>query len=683
MRSWSALLCLSVIVLASPAALAVETRWWEDTTREDFERGQTSNLLLTSEGELRPGPALEALAVPEAQIWSFHRTPKGKLYLGTGTEGRLYRVVGKRAEEIAATGELTITCFVDLPDGGTLFGTIPNGKVYRITSRGKVEDFAQVPAAYIWGMATAGDQVYVATGDPGAVYRLEADGSVELAWSLPDSNVYALAAGPDGSLYLGSSERGALFRASADAGLEVVYQFNEKEVRGIAVLEDGTLVVGANGTANQPDNQRNQKGNVQPLTGTVYRLTPDGRADLLYRRENDFVLSLTPAGGSVVYVGTGNQGRILRVDAAAETADLAFDLPESQVLALAGAEGRLDMLATGQPARLYRVGTEAAQDGAYTSRVFDAGFPAEWGALQVRGEGKPQVSTRSGYTPNPDDTWSEWSESGQVVALPAGQVVASPRGRYLQYKLTLTGESGTAVRGVRVAYLPQNQRATVTQVNVAAQPGSSGGSQPGATVNPPFDGAPQTHRIKNVSWTVANPDGDWLVYRVFYREEHESNWKEITRMGPVPLTNVLWDTGALPSGIYLVKVEASDSQANPPARALTHGRNSRPFLIDNDRPEILDFVVTVTRDAATPDRAPAVRIRGRVLDASSPISRIEYSVNGGDWFQVFAKDGILDATEEAFSAEVGRMPGGSHSITVRALDSDGNVGAARLPVLVE
>ena len=59
----------------------------------------------------------------------------------------------------------------------------------------------------------------------------------------------------------------------------------------------------------------------------------------------------------------------------------------------------------------------------------------------------------------------------------------------------------------------------------------------------------------------------------------------------------------------------------------------------------------------------------RVSDASSPVSRVEWSRNGDRWHQLAPEDGVLDGTEESFSLD---RQSGDNLVVVRAIDRQHN-----------
>ncbi|HEY1166542.1 MAG TPA: DUF4082 domain-containing protein [Chitinophaga sp.] len=78
-----------------------------------------------------------------------------------------------------------------------------------------------------------------------------------------------------------------------------------------------------------------------------------------------------------------------------------------------------------------------AASGSFTSRVFDAGAPTNWGAVNWHGETPAGtaigIAVTTGDTPNPNDgTWSSF------VPVKAPGTAVNSSSRYIQYKATLT-----------------------------------------------------------------------------------------------------------------------------------------------------------------------------------------------------------------------------------------------------
>jgi hypothetical protein len=77
------------------------------------------------------------------------------------------------------------------------------------------------------------------------------------------------------------------------------------------------------------------------------------------------------------------------------------------------------------------------------------------------------------------------------------------------------------------------------------------------------------------------------------------------------------------------------------------------------------------------------RVTGRVHDAASVISQIEFCIDGNDWRPAPPDDGILDELDEAFTIRLPpSLAAGPHIITVRAWDSADNLGSAHIQVQI-
>jgi hypothetical protein len=242
--------------------------------------------------------------------------------------------------------------------------------------------------------------------------------------------------------------------------------------------------------------------------------------------------------------------------------------------------------------------------------------------------------------------------------------VASPPARYFQYQATLAPRKGR-LRGVTTYYLPQNQRARITELTLAdAGPAIGAGATTAAIPRP------AKTPILKLRWKVDNTDGDELVYRLHFRLQSETTWRPLAGVVGDPLTKAEydWNTEGIPDGLYIVHVTASDERTQPADRALTSAFDSAPLLVDNRRPVVRDLK----------GRYPTVE--GRAQDDASAITQLELSVDGGDWQLISPADGIADDPTETFTIRLAKLPRGPHTVVVRATDSADNVGAADLVI---
>jgi hypothetical protein len=315
-------------------------------------------------------------------------------------------------------------------------------------------------------------------------------------------------------------------------------------------------------------------------------------------------------------------------------------------------------MGTGDQGRVYQYAQGFVKDGQYTSEVFDAKFPARFGAVTWTGKFPPgasvEVATQSGNVAEPDASWSEWS-----APYPAsGQNVASPAARFIRYRLklkTAAPKAAPVVDGVRIAYLTSNQPPRVKSIKVTT-PEDKGKA------------ADKAVGQVEVSWQAEDPNADKMQYTLEFRTRGDAAWRMLEEK--TDKTSYTWKTDAVPDGTYEVRLTASDSPDNPKDVALSHFRVSEPFAVDNTRPAV---VVTVR-----PGDPKSGKATGDVVmtDVGGRLKSAEYSLDSGDWQAILPDDRIFDSPNEKATLPLADLKEGEHTITVRATDASGNVGAA-------
>jgi hypothetical protein len=327
------------------------------------------------------------------------------------------------------------------------------------------------------------------------------------------------------------------------------------------------------------------------------------------------------------------------------------------------------LVGTGDVGGVYRarpLGPAGANVGGatYLSKVLDADTRSQWGLLRWHGAKGVTLETRSGITAKPDESWSSWQklQNARVTAEGGAGQVASAPSRYVQYRATLEGE-GARLAEVTLAYLPQNQRARVTEFT-ASDGSASGGAPPAAGT-----ALVRAHAtVLKLRWKIENLDGDELDYRLAFREENEAVWRPLGPQDPLLKPEYDWNTEGLPDGTYIVRIVTSDERAQPRERALDSTYLSQPILVDNRKPEVAGLA------------AKYPFVSGRARDNASPITQIEVTVDGNEWHEVAPADGMCDDLVESFSVKLPQLPPGPHAVTVRAWDSADNVGAASITI---
>ena len=334
-----------------------------------------------------------------------------------------------------------------------------------------------------------------------------------------------------------------------------------------------------------------------------------------------------------------------------------LDVDERQVLAIS-LTGPSPVFTTGDGAALYRVREGRPENAMWQSKVLDARFTARFGQLTWRGDGAFRFSTRSGNTAEADESWSQWS-----APMTSPGPTRSQGARYIQVRAELTG-ADDVLRAVTLYYLPQNQRATVTSVGLKRRATSKRAK--GKAASRARTSAPST--TYNLTWTIDNPDADPMRYRLRFRNESQSVWRDILRDDEqLTATNYSWQTNGLPDGYYVVEVSASDELQNPEELTQRSETESEPILIDNHPPRIEGLL---TRGG---------NVRGRAIDSLGPIAKLEYAIDGGEWRLFFPKDHLFDTENEEFELALPTdLDEGQHIIAIRATDAGNNTVSAEL-----
>src|SRR5258707_14130659 len=165
---------LAVACLAVPVAVqAAQPQFWQLEGARDFLDGETEGLSVDSEGRVRLAPATGVVQDPEAPyVWSLARDAEGRLYVGTGNEGKVFRIENGKASLLFDAPELEGHALAVGKDCRLYAGTSPDGKVYAIDPAGNSEGYFDPADKYICALAFV-DQVRlpVATGNRGRVRR--------------------------------------------------------------------------------------------------------------------------------------------------------------------------------------------------------------------------------------------------------------------------------------------------------------------------------------------------------------------------------------------------------------------------------------------------------------------------------------------------------------------------------
>ncbi len=654
-------IALAGLVLATSATVAaVTTESFVLDSADAFFEGELEGSAVHSDGSVRAGAAARRTELENVPLAYSMVERGGTTFIGTGTNGVVYRFDGKSAKAFAETGELLVASLAFGADGALYAGTLPNGRIYRIDPKSGTTKRFSIPegAKHVWALHydKRRGRLIAGTGPEGKVFAIDPIGRAQEIYKAEASHIMALASDGNGTMFAGTSDSALVLAISLKNEVSVVHDFPGNEVTSLDFY-DGQLAVAANEFKSGPGTQFKPNpaasapsvgppaARPRPGTGELWRVGTDGRSEMLVSRKDTHFTSVQWGTDGAIYAGDGHDGRILRIEPDASYS-IWIDVEERQVLAL-DLRGKNPSFVTGDAAAIYRLESGKRRDAAWTSKALDARFNSSWGRLTWRGQGRFVFQTRSGNTQSPGETWSPWSKD-----LKQPGRITSPPGRFIQVRAKLPKDDDAVLRAVELFYLPQNQRARVSNVQGTRPP-----LKRGETPSQPL---PPTTML-NLGWQVENPDRDTLRYRIAYREEGQQTWRDMfgedTVLGEV---NYGWDTGSIPDGYYVVRVEASDEGSNPEALTLRSSAVSEPIAVDNHPPRIEKLEVRKGR------------VVGRVTDALGPISRIQLSVDAGIWRDLFPEDSLLDSASESFDVPLGELLGDFHIIAIRVFDASGN-----------
>jgi hypothetical protein len=717
-------LVFMVLLFSATNAWAVSSSLWESESKADFDAGETEGVSIMPPGRVELGPKTREIDIDALFAWSLAEDSKGNVYVGTGSDGKIFRIPAKGEAEVFAEPKLQQVFALAVGRKDVLYaGGFPGGKIYSIDAKGAVSEYFDTAQDSVWALCARADgSLVVGTGDEGQIFTIEAGGEGKLLYDSPERRILSLLCDADGVIHAGSEQNGIIYRIDKDGRPFVLYDTELEEVTSMIMDDEGALyavsapgdlfakipprqapsmpqAAGA-GIAGGPHAAAPKGGGggapVMPALPSgkkraciIYKIAKDGTAEKLWKSPNKLIFSLAFDGTNIL-AGSGDEGVVYLITPTGEETKY-FKVDQKQALDLLRASDGRVVVASGNEAAVTILGGGRAAEGVFTSRVHDATSVSKWGRIFWGADTPSQtsvaVSTRSGNSEQPDDTWSEWSrERGDAEGFTAD----SPVARFVQWRARLktsNPKKTPVLERVTMAYLQKNLAPTVKSVSVNGANGKNSGagaaSKPkpapadkssGAGAQASKDGvkkAPAKHKTKvKIVWKASDANGDSLEYELLFKGVEEKNWKLIE--DDLTAKSHEWDTEAVPDGEYHVRIIASDAPDNPRPGALTDERVSEPFTVDNTSPTVAALRSSRERGEG------AHKITGTVSDNLSPVRSAEYSVDAGDWIKVFPADGIFDSDSEKVEFRIERLEKGEHTIVLKAVDYFGNVGAGKI-----
>jgi hypothetical protein len=691
---------------------------------------------------IKDGKAALYATLPDKFLFSILVDKNGDLYVGSGgKKGRVWQVTAQpkgdpKSEVFFESDDVKyVWDLAWMKDGAIAAATGDKGKVFRITPDKKSDVLIKSESSHVLCLAVAPDgALYAGTDGEAVVYRY-ADKKTFILYDADEAEITSLALDAKGNLYVAASSAGSgraggsdmssstsgdnssrstltlpsglLPSARTDAAAEKSASTKSGDA-GAPAAKDGAGKSSESSSTGTPaavpvrisDSStpaaRAASGSAsRPSTAgrgsAVYRIAPDGIVSRVFEARDSLVLALAVSGDKVL-AGTGKNGRIYEIgrEPEDEEATIASLDPKQVMSLLVTREGRVMVGAAG-PGRLFSLSKGYAKEGTYTSRVYDAGSSARWGAMEWRSRTpagtEVLLSSRTGNIRDPEKgMWSDWSKP----TAKSGVRIESPAGRFIQFRVTMRSrdDAVTAVLDeYRAVCLRVNEPPKVTSIAEvpspdqvsraqamerlrqslkgrprAGAPASATASTPAA---PPPEG-PQTVRF--FQWQATDPDSDALRYDLYFKAEDAQNWilleRDLTR------TDYAWDASTVADGWYQLKVVASDRADNPADVAREDFKISDPVLVDNTAP-VIEKVEVVVRAGGEAE------VRFTARDALSRITAAAYALDSSmEWNTLAPTNGIFDGRQKDFRFILHNLPAGTHWLALRVLDDAQNAGHA-------
>jgi sugar lactone lactonase YvrE len=700
----------ALFIFQTAQLYAIKSRKQTHESFQDFERGKAVNVSILKEGHLSPAPLTRSLLKSgDPFIWDVVRDSKGNLYVGTGNEGRVYRVSADGDSTLYFDAqELQIFALVIDQQDRLFAATSPEGKVYQLTGENESSLYFEPNEKYIWDMVTDDqDNLYVATGDSARIYKISSNGEATVYYTSDQTHVRCLNIGSDQTLYAGTSGSGYVIKFEKNQDAYVVFDTQMEEVHDI-VTNGQEMYVAAFGEISRraatmrksTRNGRDEESDTESMEITLspqsilppaalvpaqtqtslFRIDPLGQAVDIWTMGKESIQSLMVDEKGEIWVGAGeNTGKLYQIDRDGELS-LILTADESQITHIMASDQGTVYMATSNMARLYKVGPMLAKQAHFESESIDAGELSQWGNLAFSGKNTSNNAhffTRSGNTEQPGKMWSDWQPVQKVQDV---YRIQSPASRFLQWKcqFDIPDKGVPVISEVAVSYIQRNLPPQISTIIVHSPDQTYNLSdivdqetawapvkQRGGLLHPKSLPSPMTKKgYRSVDWLFNDPNSDAIQFKIQYQFANTRDWHLLA--DHYPLNVYTWDSSQMPDGEYRLRITACDHLSNDPEQALTHSKVSDIFIIDNSGPALMNF--DVSEEVVT----------FNLLDDWNSIENAAISYNSTGWMTIFPQDKIYDSKQEFFRVDIpDSLAGKVNFIAIKAKDEFGNINVVQ------
>lgn len=292
------------LLLLSSALWAEGTQLWQQSKFEEFEKGTSNGVAISSDGRLELAPALKQLYVsPSTYIWAVVSDPQGNAYVAAGSPARVYRVTPDgKSKIIFEAKELQVQALAIDVDGAIYAATSPDGRVYKLQPN--------LPPPEKKGKQKSGKNGESSEAAAAAASPLETTYRSSVFFDPKTKYIWDLELDPAGPLYVATGDHGEIYKVERNGEGSLFFKSDEAHIRSLALVKP---------PASPVDTKRKNKKNEAPPalstviagsdgSGLIYRISPQGEAFVLYSAPKKEITALAVDGAGNIYAaGVGEK----------------------------------------------------------------------------------------------------------------------------------------------------------------------------------------------------------------------------------------------------------------------------------------------------------------------------------------------------------------------------------------
>ena len=603
----------------------------------------------------------------------------GALYVASSPNGKIYKVDpdNGKGDVFYDPKQAYIWSLLFLPNGDLAVGTGVDGKLFRVTTKGEGKVWFDSPETHIRSLALRPNGTLLAgASGQGRIYAVNADGTAHALYDSALNEISAIYVDSNGVGWAAGVSN--VLPSSAPKTPQPKPQPQQQQQQGSRSQQQANepKKEEATATAEVSFSFDEGSGGAQSGTGELYRINTDDFVEIVRKFDREMIYAINAGREGGVLLSTGPQGRIYEYRNG-ETA-LVANVPEKQVVSIASGNPSTIITTTNSGA-VYRLEPALSNRAEFRSAAKDVERFSRFGNYRVEGSGVKNgtvaIAFRSGNTRTPDATWSAWTAPSTDTA---GNIAAPP-GRYLQWKLTMPKPSNdVTIDGVTIAFMNRNVAPVIDSVSVQdpavvfitssypASPQVVEATNPDeygifTSLDNPRDKSEQQGKkvfrkgYRTILWRARDDNNDELRYSVFFRQKGSTRWLRLREN--IEETSLNFDTSQIPDGTYELRVTVTDAVDNP-EMPLNDAKEGVEFVVDNTSPQVSSS-------------AQGEEITVRIADTLSPIGKVEYSADAQKWIRLTPEDGIADSLVETYRLPKNTI--GGKFVVIRATDAFYNV----------